>query len=813
MTKTRSMRSAALLLCLILALSMLFACAPAVTDQNGGAEATPAPTAADSPETRSTTATAAGFGGTVTVTVTLSGGAIAEVVAEGPSETEGIGSLAIEKLPPKMVEQNSVEVDALSGATITSKAVLAAAREAYSAATGTAQAEAPVKMEPGTYVGTGMGFSRTAPVPVTVTVSETKILSIELGYYTDEKGAGYYDGNEETVPILRSAETFLVPRILEHQSVAVDSVSGATASSSAIKQAVADALTQALEKGGSSPSALSAFETVPAKLTGVTEQLNCSVLVVGMGGTGCAAAMSAAETLAEANRPVSVLAIDKAGKYGGTSAVTSSPMAINPPRFMEANDYQIRPYQLGPANAGKVVDLRPEGAKYYIDEDAMRSAWLAYTDGDAKEEMVDLFFAHSGETLDWLMYDHGFFFGLPQRGLGPQDYYYCVYNYDDSFMTNKHIIATYFDSIMADFTALGGEYMLETEAYELIYDESSNRVTGVKARGQDGTEYEIHADAVVLGTGGFAGSGEMETKYLSNEYYPLSGAWNTYAMTQNDGKMIQSAIDIGAGTYNIGMPPMTHIGGSSVVIGKYEVQTSADGTTWCLNDVPMHMAVNPNVLAVNRFGERFAAETGLTFLESWKAGPYFFSIWSAEQIDEVKANGFKYNSSGPGLGYGGMPVGMPVADIYEVLDYCVELGFVYKADTVEALANAIGANAQTLAQTVEAYNGYCASGTDEQFGKGAEYLDAIGSGPYYAVTGSSYCYSTCGGLDVNTDLNVLKADGQTPINGLYAAGTDCMGVLFSEKKEYVTYGGAAQGWAFTSGKLAGRSAARSAQGE
>ena len=77
-------------------------------------------------------------------------------------------------------------------------------------------------------------------------------------------------------------------------------------------------------------------------------------------------------------------------------------------------------------------------------------------------------------------------------------------------------------------------------------------------------------------------------------------------------------------------------------------------------------------------------------------------------------------------------------------------------------------------------------------------------GPYYGIVGSSYCYSTCGGLDINTDFQVLLADGETPMGGLYAVGTDSMGVLFSEAKAYVTYGGAAQGWAYTSGRLAGQ---------
>ncbi|MDO4549568.1 MAG: FAD-binding protein, partial [Clostridia bacterium] len=74
---------------------------------------------------------------------------------------------------------------------------------------------------------------------------------------------------------------------------------------------------------------------------------------------------------------------------------------------------------------------------------------------------------------------------------------------------------------------------------------------------------------------------------------------------------------------------------------------------------------------------------------------------------------------------------------------------------------------------------------------------------YYAMIGAPYCYTTCGGLDINAEFQVLRTDGETPIEGLYAVGTDSMGVLFSEKKAYVTFGGAANGWALTSGKLCG----------
>jgi len=80
------------------------------------------------------TATAKGFGGDVTVTVTLTNGKITAVKAVGAGETPAIGGTALEKLPTAMVEANSTQVDGVSGATFTSKAVLEAAAAALKAA-------------------------------------------------------------------------------------------------------------------------------------------------------------------------------------------------------------------------------------------------------------------------------------------------------------------------------------------------------------------------------------------------------------------------------------------------------------------------------------------------------------------------------------------------------------------------------------------------------------------------------------------------------------------------------------------------------
>ena len=86
--------------------------------------------------TKTGTATADGFGGpgAITVSINLKDGKIASVNAQGPKETVGIGSVAIEKMPAQMVERNAINVDGITGATISSTGILKAAEAAIVAA-------------------------------------------------------------------------------------------------------------------------------------------------------------------------------------------------------------------------------------------------------------------------------------------------------------------------------------------------------------------------------------------------------------------------------------------------------------------------------------------------------------------------------------------------------------------------------------------------------------------------------------------------------------------------------------------------------
>ena len=76
------------------------------------------------------TGTAQGFDGEVSVTLEIKDRVIVSVTAVGDYETMGIGTLALDNMPGMMVQANSVEVDVISGATYTARAVLQAAAAA-----------------------------------------------------------------------------------------------------------------------------------------------------------------------------------------------------------------------------------------------------------------------------------------------------------------------------------------------------------------------------------------------------------------------------------------------------------------------------------------------------------------------------------------------------------------------------------------------------------------------------------------------------------------------------------------------------------
>ena len=93
------------------------------------------------------TGMAKGFGGELTVTVTMEGDKIAAVTVDSHNETPNIGTKAIDELPAKIVAANSADVDTVASATVTSKAIIAAVKNAIDPANNPYEAPAPVVIE------------------------------------------------------------------------------------------------------------------------------------------------------------------------------------------------------------------------------------------------------------------------------------------------------------------------------------------------------------------------------------------------------------------------------------------------------------------------------------------------------------------------------------------------------------------------------------------------------------------------------------------------------------------------------------------
>ena len=702
-------------------------------------------------ETATGTGTSKGFGGDITVVVTLDGDVITDLEITAPDETPTVGGAAIEPLKEAILVANGPDIDGISGASMTSSGVKLATELAIADAKGeTAEAA----LTDGTYTGSAWGFGLTAKLPVTVVIVDGKIASIEVG-----------EENSETASVLQSAIDLLIPRIIEYQSVGVDSITGATGSSAGIKAAVLDAIVQA---GGSEAAYSSAITYEP----GDDEEYSADIVVVGFGGAGATAAMAAAEAGA------SVIVLEKAGKIGGTSAVTGGPMSVNEDADVEAN-----------------------GGEPLADEAEFLADWLEYTtvDGhqDAKPEVIEEAIDLSGDTNTWLK-THGFSFTPAVNFLGGK---YTIYT---PWEGNKALTQGMFEQLADDFEALGGKYMLETEVVDLLYDDDG-KIAGVKAVKYDGTQVVVKAQKVILATGGFGGSYDLMNEYLGED-------WKLYGMAQNEGTGVALAVAAGAATYNIDMPPMSHFAAPEIITNSFDDAFD--------NDIPYALASTSEILTVNKSGERFLNEEQIQY-SAYVGGSRFYTIYSSDQIDILREKGFAKDASGRYLnhfGVGGVPTAdVPMANIDAALESGIQAGFIFKAGSLEDLAAQIGAKNgkmtyETMIATIRAYNEGVENKADA-LGKSEESYARLGAiredADYYiAVTGAPYIYSTCGGVDVDANMHVLDTEGNI-IENLYAVGTDSMGVLFTNKKGYANYGGVAQSFCLVSGKIAGEDAAAS----
>ena len=309
------------------------------------------------------------------------------------------------------------------------------------------------------------------------------------------------------------------------------------------------------------------------------------------------------------------------------------------------------------------------------------------------------------------------------------------------------------------------EIVYEVRANELIMDESG-RVIGAKGTGSDGTPYEFYGEkGVILATGGFGANVEMREKYNSIWSYLGEGVptSNSPAIT-GDGILMAQA----AGANLVGMDKIQLLPVADPVTGETNTRVG-NGTS------PY----------INKEGKRFVAEDerrdvmAAAILEQTDSVCWLISTKGNNELDENNLNAY-------GLS----------------LDFLLESGKVYMADTLEELAQQIGLDPDTLVDTIDKFNQAVDQGYDPEFGRTVfDPGSKIEEGPFYACLRAPAVHHTMGGVQIDPQTHVYDTQGAV-IPGLYACGEVTGGIHGGNR-----LGGNAITDAITFGRIAGKNAA------
>lgn len=447
-------------------------------------------------------------------------------------------------------------------------------------AAATAASEEAGIYSPGTYTGTAAG--KNGDVKVEVTFSANAIDSVKVVEHSET--AGISDGAIENIPTA----------IVENQSLAVDTVSGATITSDAILNAVADAVAQA---GGDVEALKNAAAPAGEK---EAKELSADVIVVGGGGAG----MAAATRLAQLGK--SVILVEKSGFLGGAISVSGGNQVVM------GSQLQIDNGVADDSVESMVADFEANGAN------------------KNNKEILTLFAENVGATTDWLVANCGITFeeGLHQLG---------------EYSHNRELAYTgggagFAEAMRKAVEEAGVQVLLNTKAESLIADNGT--VTGVKAASSD-ADYTLTAGNVVLATGGYGANKDMLTDEMKSALY--------YGPASSTGEGIQMAQAVGAQTANMEYGKR-YPNGIEVSEGMAKSTIAGNIVGWTMSAILVNKDGNRvvNEKASNRtiLEEELKQEGGELYLlldaetfEAWKAKLAPAGISDADIEKYLEANG------------------------------------------------------------------------------------------------------------------------------------------------------------------------------
>jgi hypothetical protein len=211
-----------------------------------------------------------------------------------------------------------------------------------------------------------------------------------------------------------------------------------------------------------------------------------------------------------------------------------------------------------------------------------------------------------------------------------------------------------------------------------------------------------------------------------------------------------------------------------------------------------------NGLLVNKNGVRYCNEdvssTQVGYIQMRQPDWKIFAIWDSDYANK-RAPWYPFGS------YYGSPEQSTMKIVADWEDG-VKAGKIFKAETIEELAEKLGLPSTALTSTVVRYNRSCKNGMDEDFFKRADLLIPVKKGPFYGEQSSKpNLLIVCGGLRTNLKMQVLDTSDNV-IPGLYAIGT-IVGDMFANYYTFMPSGINLGSTCVTFGYLTGKEIASS----
>ena len=568
----------------------------------------------------------------------------------------------------------------------------------------------------GEFTGTAKGMG--GDVTVTLTLTDGKITGCTA------------EGADETPGIGTMALEQLPTAIAESGSIAVDGVSTATITSNAIKEAAAAALTAA----GLDPEN---FKTeVKADDTKAEDAVvDADIVIVGAGGAGMTAAITAA------NEGKSVVVLESQPMVGGNSVRATGGMNAGDTVYQDENEFG--------ESAGVEKTLKTAADKYADNETITALAktvseqWAAYQANpvgyfDSVELMeldtmvggkgindpalVQTLCANSADAIDWLD-EHGITLHSVSSfgGASVKRIHRPVDAEGKTVSVGSYMIPL----LQENCEKAGVQIMLNTTANEILTD-ANGAAVGVKATGASGETVTVNAKAVVITSGGFGANLDMVVKYKPE----LKGFMTTNA----------------SGIQGQGIEMATAIGADTVDMDQIQIHPTVEANTAALITEGLR---GDGAILVNAEGKRFIDEVGTR------------DVVSAAEIAQTGS-------------YSWLVVDQAMVDASSVIQGYIKKGYTVEGATYEELAKAMDVDEAAFAQTMADWNSCVEAKSDAEFGR-TSFANKLDTAPYYAIKVTAGVHHTMGGLKINTNTEVLKADGSV-IPGLFAAGEVTGGV-------------------------------------